>query len=289
MTLLPLKRIEKLEIIDSFSLKLSPAEKSHAKTSTALLIIVFLIICTILYIDWILSHFIVLLKKHLLVDIIQYGIHETNPEVDGKGFVAKYMRSLVSYFRFSEKIFKKSSTKECLPKPKFTEKEEIINIWKYFVLIVILNYTEMYFLRFRRIICGYFYPSRDKKRTLFLYNDRLKKRKGYLRFLTHNVRKIVREKKMNTNIGIRESYALGVLDMLDLGFVLNGVKYILSFFVKKKCIVCEDKEDKNFHKCDDSECNLLYCDQCWNECRQRCLACKPTHISDDSDFSENDL
>jgi len=150
-------------------------------------------------------------------------------------------------------------------------------------MILIFNYTEMYFLRFRRIICGYFYPSRDKKRTLFLYNIRLKKRKAYLRYLTHRVRELVRTKKFKTDIGLVQNYASGILDSLDLGFFKKYLIRIISRFVEKKCIVCDEKADKSFHGCNNRKCNLLYCHQCWNECRQKCLVCKAIHISDDSD------
>jgi hypothetical protein len=287
MTLLPLKHMEKLELVHPFSFKLSPNEKSHAKIFIPIVLLLFFVIATILYTDWILSDFVSLLAEHSYVEMVQYGIHQMDPVVNGTGFVARFLRNLFSNFKFRLEIFNEDSTASCLPTPSLTNTEQYIDICKYFLLIVVLNCTEMYFLRFRRIICGYYYPSRDKKRTLFLYNERLKKRKAYMKYLSHRIRKYVWDKRMKTDLGLTEMHSLGLIEFLGLGSVAKYIDYIMSLFFKKKCIVCDEKEDKNFHMCTNSECKSLYCDNCWNECRQKCLACRPMHTSDDSDLSDD--
>ncbi len=96
MTLLPLKHVEKLELVHPFSFKLSPNEKSNAKIYIPIILLLFFVIATILYIDWILSDFVSLLAEHSYVEMVQYGIHQMGPLVNGTGFVARFLSNLFS-------------------------------------------------------------------------------------------------------------------------------------------------------------------------------------------------
>ena len=57
--------------------------------------------------------------------------------------------------------------------------------------VFVFMLIEAYGLRLRRLICAFFYRKREKKRVLYLYNEMLKKRKGFLRHMRHRVRKQV--------------------------------------------------------------------------------------------------
>ena len=34
---------------------------------------------------------------------------------------------------------------------------------------------------------------------------------------------------------------------------------------KRKCLVCEEAEDKTFYRCPTPGCQFVYCRQCWEE------------------------
>ncbi|GIX66848.1 protein sneaky [Caerostris extrusa] len=55
-----------------------------------------------------------------------------------------------------------------------------------------IDYDNKYITRYFRHIDARRRKQREKKRVLFLYNDRLKKRKSYLKFMRHRVRKMAR-------------------------------------------------------------------------------------------------
>lgn len=79
--------------------------------------------------------------------------------------------------------------------------KENIFIVAIYLGVWILMYFEAYGLRLRRLISSFFYRKREKKRVLFLYNEMLKKRKGYLRAMRRRVRKQVSSKLQHKKDG----------------------------------------------------------------------------------------
>ena len=66
----------------------------------------------------------------------------------------------------------------------------------FFVVLQILLFFEAYGLRMRRVIAAFFYRKREKKRILFLYNEMLKKRKGFLRHMRSVIKRKARDRKL---------------------------------------------------------------------------------------------
>ena len=48
---------------------------------------------------------------------------------------------------------------------------------------------ESYGLRLRHVICGCYYPRREKERAAWLYNHVIKRRGGFLKFERRDLRK----------------------------------------------------------------------------------------------------
>ena len=85
---------------------------------------------------------------------------------------------------------------ECLPVPIKTESFYSQRILIFFVVLQILLFFEAYGLRMRRVIAAFFYRKREKKRILFLYNEMLKKRKGFLRHMRSVIKRKARDRKL---------------------------------------------------------------------------------------------
>ena len=231
-----------------------------------------------------------LIRSHFNIDVIQIGFHEMHPNVTGKdgyeGFMVKKMRYIFELFEFETFVAKKTTFKTCSPDPSQTPDTITRELYKNFVIICLLNYMEMYFLRVRRVICSYFYRIRAKKRTLFLYNQTLKKRKGFLRYSIQKVRQLVQQKLFEyPDDNMSNFFAYGLITWIDnknCSLLMKIIKYLLSFYYYKTCIVCDEylPDNQKFIKCQKKECPLNYCIQCWNECNQICIVCGPKLFPD---------
>ncbi|RWS14000.1 DC-STAMP domain-containing protein 1-like protein [Dinothrombium tinctorium] len=279
MCVLPLKRIEKFEFVDVLEMRLSPEERRKSKSSIAILLSVVIAVTVILYIDYVFATMLTIFRRNAYIDFEQKGVHSISVQVFGNGTMAKMVRSIIKDFSKEEQLSSLTSTEKCLPRPRVTEWSSIIFIYLLFALSFVINYFEAYFQRLRRLICAFFYPIREKKRILYLYNDRLKKRKSYLRYLIHRTRKLVRDKSASVDAGFFES----------LAHSSSYFKFLRRFsFAKSSCVICDEKEDETFRKCGNDGCDLLYCEQCWRAVKRTCYGCDPFQ-SDDTDLTEDDI
>ena len=94
---------------------------------------------------------------------------------------------------------------ECLPVPIKTEHFYEQRILIFFVVLQILLFFEAYGLRSRRVIAAFFYRKREKKRILFLYNEMLKKRKGFLKHMRTVIKRKARQQKLEVRTVLRTS------------------------------------------------------------------------------------
>ena len=85
---------------------------------------------------------------------------------------------------------------ECLPVASVTDSSYLRGILTVFVCVQLLLVCESLALRTRRTIAAFFYRKREKGRILFLYNDMLRKRKGFLRHMRQTVRRKARDRKL---------------------------------------------------------------------------------------------
>ena len=77
-----------------------------------------------------------------------------------------------------------------------TETRFLRGIVLVFVAVQVLLVFESLALRTRRSIAAFFYRKREKSRILFLYNDMLRKRKGFMRHMRQTVRRKARDRQL---------------------------------------------------------------------------------------------
>jgi DC-STAMP domain-containing protein 1 len=142
----------------------------------------------------------------------------------------------------------------------------------YFVSLIALGYLQAYLSRLRRIICAFFYPKREKKRILFLYNDRLKKRKRYHSFKIGFLKKLIKDKEQLINENLFHFFA-----------------YLWAKITNsKKCIICEQSVQHNYTVCAQENCQLVYCSQCWQLSGRICHACDQRQC-EDTDLTDDQV
>lgn len=110
--------------------------------------------------------------------------------------------------------------------------------------------TESYGLRLRHVICGCYYPAREKLRAVWLYNRILKTRGGITKFLRRRIRQKVH--------GDDTLEKITVMDRLVNQFPLMGRIVKALGFSKVHCLSCNESGDSedfvNFKRCSSPGC-----------------------------------
>ncbi|OAD55040.1 DC-STAMP domain-containing protein 1 [Eufriesea mexicana] len=139
----------------------------------------------------------------------------------------------------------------------------------FFLLIFLSVYTE----RMRRGICSFFYRRREKRRVLYLYNESLRRRIAYAKFMKAKVKSMVRTRHLENEVDFW------------LAVRLKWPKYFgwLNYFdfARERCLICGDPEPRRgprYRQCTTPGCNFLYCAECWRDVGRICYAC--TEFSD---------
>ena len=247
MTLLPLKELDgRPDIVYPFRKKLNPQEKTRMVSACMIWFVFFVVVSLLLYFDNVLSYLIESFNRHARMTRIQYGYHELRYTVNGTGAVAESMRRILDDLVVRVDLNELVSMDQCLPQFFYTLTSDYLTIVGYFVLWMLLNVTDAYFLRIRRLVCQQFYPTQEKHRILNLYNDLLSTRK---KVLSHRLKRALRER----------------MTQIPLAEVVQEQDHTL-------CKLCNDFP-VNGIACAYVNCGAVYCKQCWDFISRFCLVC----------------
>lgn len=260
--LLPLRHLEKMEIFDNQSIKLTEEEKMYRNSSLRTLIpiaIASLILCVF---DQFLLDILVRTKDEYLQMKKVNVTSKMAINIIGSGSIAERFRKSISSKKYYKNQIYTFTNQECLPRPMKTNSLTYKSLIVIFGLILVYIYVQPYMLRLRHVICGFFYPKREKKRILYLYNSRLKKRKHYDDYQIERLRASVQQNVFKNEINIIQIFAYKIP---ILGF--------LRKYVQIPCTICQERIDKDRLKC--GRCALRFCKKCWKHCKRSCPACHP--------------
>ncbi|XP_062617495.1 E3 ubiquitin-protein ligase DCST1-like [Saccostrea cucullata] len=275
-TLLPLKNFEKDRMIYPDALKMMRGEKRKLSKDTFLILMRALISGLIVMSANLLYDVMDIIEKNSHISYRQTGLHYINVKVAGVGFMSQIIRLFLKAFNSEHSIDNITTNFECLPHPTKLRSWEVYRIYAVYIIVWMLMLFEAYGLRMRRLICAFFYRKREKSRILFMYNELLKRRKGYLIHLRKKVRKQARKFQLSRDsgilIGIRRSCP-------RLASIVKRFKAS-----KTRCLICDDLETEGFVLCSTPGCNFSYCADCWIDCKRKCYACIPRS----TDFSDSD-
>lgn len=200
-TLLPLKKIERKKMVDIRSLTPLKSEREQVLRETAVLLLEMVTATILILLDRLFYEALDLIRRHAKIDYIQTGRHDLVLNVKGNilrnrifylfslssslsqgtGMIAAVLRSLVKGFNVKKRIRIEKTNAVCLPRPNLLLRYYSFKIYGTYFGIWVMMLVQAYMLRLRSIICGYFYRKRQKKRVLFLYNESLKRRRGFFR------------------------------------------------------------------------------------------------------------
>ncbi|CAG5133025.1 unnamed protein product [Candidula unifasciata] len=277
-TLLPLKKAEKKELYDPNKIKLSAAERKKVVAGTIQLLLRVIISAIICYMDNIFYQVLDIIARNSKIEYHQTGEHVVDIKIYGKGFMSALVRSFLERFNSKQELDSLTTNYACLPRPSKTDVVILAFIFGTYMLVWVFLYFEAFGLRMRRVIAAFYYRKREKKRILYLYNERYRKRVGFLMHMRKKVRKQLRDREFQRKIGI----------ILALKRQYPFLSKCLGVFKASKdtCIICGELETKGFHTCPTEGCGVGYCRECWIDIKKKCYACG--QVSDNEEDSGSD-
>ncbi|KAI4892414.1 hypothetical protein NFI96_019350 [Prochilodus magdalenae] len=178
--LLPLKKAEKSCFIDPWSLKIHPSELQLVIAGLVQVVSLALLVCVILATDGILYHILDIIRRHTFTEYSLTSSHDIHIAVDGESMLAKLLRKTIGAFNTSYKLDMQSSNQQCLPQPHALSQADYL--WNILPLLLmgLMCCLQVYTNRLRRVITTFYFPKREKRRILFLYNLQIQRRISYV-------------------------------------------------------------------------------------------------------------
>ena len=256
--LFPLRPREKVKIIDSVSLSMSPLERKAFFISLVLYMVQCVVTLVLYVADWTLYTF---------MEIIIRNVNQS----DGGWNETAIFR--VDSINFELKIPFSFDAKQCLVVPRQVSTDSVIILVIVYVILGLAVLSQAYCLRFRHAIVAYFYPERNSERVQYLYNKLLRKRersKMNLKFQfpfrkgnsvkTIQIVPVIPVKSATEKVPFKQS-------------CLNVLRKVGIF--RRYCLVCGFPENSDFKKCYNfSDCSSIYCSSCFDDMNHTCLVCR---------------
>ncbi|XP_064624473.1 DC-STAMP domain-containing protein 2-like [Lineus longissimus] len=212
--------------------------------------------------------------------------HNLQMHVEGGGFLAAVYSLLISAFDPLGRQKIQIDTTACLPNPSVPDWYLYKTVGVLYAVCLFLCLTEAYGLRLRHLICGCYYQRRDKERSVWLYNHILRKRGGFLKFLRRRLRHKTGNEEGLEEINCKDRCAANCCSCCRCARLFKWFGYD-----KKFCFSCgqpgKPEDKKNFKHCAKTDCNAIYCLDCFTDLNNMCTVCMdPIDYGDFSDFSE---
>lgn len=281
-TLLPLKKIERKKIVDPYNMKPLKREREELVSQFCRLLLEMITATTFVLLDRLFYEALDLVRRHAKIDYTQIGHHDMLLKVKGTGMMASLIRSIVKGFNVKKRIKFVRSNEMCLPRPTLLSNYYIFKIYGTYLLVWLMIWLQAYTQRLRHVICAYFYRKREKKRILFLYNETIKRRIGFFRYMKKKVKKMAREQKLAENLNLCAVLRIRYPDRCSC----------LHYFAmaRRKCVICSEPEPRkkkdipnDFEDCITPTCYFVHCAECWNDMGKQCLVCAEDSSPEDSE------
>ncbi|XP_017723250.1 PREDICTED: DC-STAMP domain-containing protein 1 isoform X2 [Rhinopithecus bieti] len=200
------------------------------------------------------------------------GSHKLEVKVGGDSMLARLLRKTIGALNTSSETVMESNNMPCLPQPVGLDARAYWRAALPIGLLVCLCLLQAFGYRLRRVIAAFYFPKREKKRILFLYNDLLRKRAAFTKLRRAAILRRARQQKAPRH---------PLADILHRGCPL------LRRWLRRRCVVCQAPETPDSYVCRTLDCEAVYCWSCWDDMRQRCPVCTPREELSSSAFSDS--
>ncbi|OWK04505.1 DCST1 [Cervus elaphus hippelaphus] len=300
-TLLPLRKAEKKTVIFPWDPTIQAAEMRNVLRELMETLPVLLLLLVLCGLDWALYSIFDTIRHHSFVQysfripilphlrnsnslltpplpihtttpILASGSHKLEVKVGGDSMLARLLRNTIGALNTSSEIVVDSNNMPCLPQPVPLSTRAYLKAALPSGLLVCLCLLQAFGYRLRRVITAFYFPKREKKRTLFLYNDLLRKRAAFTQLRRATILRRARQQRAPRR------------HLLD---ILHRSCPLLRPLLRRRCVVCQAPETPESYLCPTPNCEAVYCRSCWNDMRQRCPACTPREELSSSAYSDS--
>ncbi|XP_053462849.1 E3 ubiquitin-protein ligase DCST1 [Nycticebus coucang] len=271
-TLLPLRKAEEKTFIFPWKPTIQGPEMRNVVKElleTLPLLLLLLVLCGL---DGALYSIFDTISHHSFLQYSFHSSHKLEVKVEGDSMLARLLRKTIGALNTSSETVMESNNMPCLPQPVGLDARAY---WRAVLptgLLVCLCLLQAFGYRLRRVIAAFFFPKREKKRILFLYNDLLKKRAAFTKLRRAAIVRRARQQKTQRP---------------PLADVLYRHCPLLRPWLRPRCVVCLEPETPESRMCETPDCGAIYCPSCWDDMRQRCPACTPREELSSSAFSDS--
>ncbi|XP_026140640.1 E3 ubiquitin-protein ligase DCST1 [Carassius auratus] len=254
--LLPLKKAEQEILINPWSLSIHPSELMPVIVGFLQVASLALFVCVLLTVDGILYNIFDLIRRHTFTTYSVTSVHHIEIIIGGDSMLARLLRKTIGAFNTSSNLDVQSSNFQCLPRPHALSQSNYLGIFIPLLLMCLMCCLQVYTNRLRRVITTFYFPKREKRRILFLYNLQIQKRISFIKRQQHRLRN-----QKQTFIKV-------------LSAVLAPLKRVGCRL--RWCCLCDGFVRQNQAvECSSVGCTIIYCQQCWTDLDNSCYACVP--------------
>ncbi|XP_056142130.1 E3 ubiquitin-protein ligase DCST1 [Lampris incognitus] len=184
--LLPLRRSERSHFIDPWSPSIHPSELKPMVVGVLRAVSLAVLVCVFLAVDLTLYHMMDVIHRHtysefnltskttqthtLLKLCLSLGSHQVDIKVDGDSLMARLLRKTIAAFNSSSHFDMQTTNQNCLVQPTVMTTKQYLCSTLPVLLMVLMCFLQVYSNRLHRVIAAFYFPKREKKRILFLYN-----------------------------------------------------------------------------------------------------------------------
>ncbi|XP_019893505.2 protein sneaky [Musca domestica] len=237
LSLLPLKKFERTKLIDVDNVWQRTMEESRAVAFHLLQFALEIIAAMFfLFLDYVIVTVLLVIRKNSEITFVQEGEHTIKFAIHGSGLIARLLRTTMRNFNMHERVSTYMTNEPCLPKPNVLERGFYTKLLALYILVIFLIYQSSTFLRMRRLICGYFYRKREKRRIIYLYNCLLRQRRS----AKESMLKQAKLNFANRKIRLRANILLKLRLRWPNSF--NWLRRLNAG--RRKCVICEGLESK---------------------------------------------
>ncbi|XP_015681529.1 E3 ubiquitin-protein ligase DCST1 [Protobothrops mucrosquamatus] len=199
--------------------------------------------------------------------------HHLEVKVGGETLMARLLRSTIGALNTSSEMVMETNNLQCLPEPRGMSRDDYVKCATPLGALVVLCFLQVYVFRLRRVIAAFYFPKREKKRIIYLYNEMLRRRVAFV---------LVQRKRIILQARRRKRVRKPLLNRI--GRCCPFLKRILL----RRCILCNRPESRHSLTCSNPECETVYCRICWKDMGKTCFACHPEDLVSEDESSEGE-
>ncbi|XP_026572098.1 E3 ubiquitin-protein ligase DCST1 [Pseudonaja textilis] len=179
-TLLPLRRAEESQIIDPLRLAFQPPETKSVMLELLGCLPPLVFLLTAWALDSLLYTIFSTIRNHSFIRYSFRSSHHLEVQVGGETMMARLLRSTIGALNTSSEMVMEANNLQCLPEPRGMSQDEYVKTAIPLGALVMLCFLQVYVFRLRRVIAAFYFPKREKKRIIYLYNEMLRRRMAFV-------------------------------------------------------------------------------------------------------------